>query len=58
MDSFDVKLVDGIEKDEDGLVYLNSRVNGWDSIKAFYEANPHLLTPTELRRKGLQGRTL
>lgn len=53
MDSFDVKLVDGVKKDEDGLVYLNSKTNGWDSIKAFYAANPHLLTPTDLRRKGL-----
>lgn len=50
---YDVELVDGIEKDEDGLVHLNSKVNGWDVIKAFYAANPHLLTPTELSRKGL-----
>lgn len=35
------------------MVCLNSKVVGWDVIKAFYAANPHLLTPTELRRKGL-----
>lgn len=51
-DDFDVELVDGVKKDGDGVVYLNSRINGWDAIKAFYAANPHLLTLTELRRKG------
>ena len=50
---FDVRLVDGVKKDDDGMVCLNSKVVGWDVIKAFYAANPYLLTPTELRRKGL-----
>lgn len=27
-DDFDVELVDGVKKDGDGVVYLNSRING------------------------------